>query len=160
MEVRMMSRARILVPVLVSFLASDSASHAVPLPEGERGTAQYCGTYVSGCEFGWHRLLGGYSQYLYPHSECGQCLFGVDNCHPDCELDDEDHETQAAYSAALEAAGRGDVVALMAARAVIPSWVRINEFRASVQLLACDRALVLANLPLHRMRAANLALHE
>jgi hypothetical protein len=55
---------------------------------------------------------------------------------------------QIAYRSAVAAAGRGDVLAVLALDESAGDFVRLNEDRASVQLLACDRSRIIANLSL------------
>ncbi len=111
----------------------------------------FCAQMLSGgCGFGWHVLQGpsggGYDGDE-AHGDCRQCIQGYP-CHTDCGASEEPEETRLAYDAAVAAAARGDAAGLVALSESADGYVRVNTARHSVQLLSCDRRLVIANLTL------------
>ena len=117
-------------------------------PVGE--PAYFCAwMFVDGCPFGDHVLQGpapnGYSG-LEAHGDCRTCVPGYP-CHSGCNPEEEE-DLDLAYGAALEAASRGDVTAVLALDGAVGRYVEVNGSRNAVQVFSCDGATVVANLPI------------
>ena len=105
--------------------------------------------FLDGCDFGDHVLQGpgpdGYDG-AEAHGDCRTCVIEFP-CHNSCGGLELDPEAKDAYAAAFEAAAKGDVDELLRQQRSAGRFIRVNAARSSVQLLSCDGASVIANLP-------------
>jgi len=111
--------------------------------------ADVCGWYFTeGCDFLWHTVEGpSVTGVMGLHGDCRYCLSGEGpyDCHPSCEPQD-DEETQLAYAEAMQALQASDRVTLVRLASVIPDYVTYNHERGAVQVLDCERNLVLGSV--------------
>lgn len=117
------------------------------------GEATLCADMLSfGCENSEHVLLGpspGGFDGAQAHGDCRECIFGIP-CHRGCSVQQtEDEETQLAYEVARQAASIGDVETLLALKSRLDRYILTNTDRGTIQLLSCDRSVVVSNLQLH-----------
>jgi len=121
-----------------------------------------CDTDIQyGCSGDYGHTTSSGTSYGNGHgtNQCYVCLYYGDptdasDCH-DCG--GLDHVTAAAYSTILKASRAGDVTTVMAVAQRVRGFVFFNEQRASVQILACDKVRVIANMPLKTAVQAHVA---
>ena len=112
----------------------------------------FCADFVSdSCKTGEHALLGPSGGGFDPseaHLDCRTCVFGLP-CHRGCNIQQtEDEETQLAYEEARQAAAIGDIESLVALASRLDRYIVTNNKRGTIQLLSCDRSIVVSNLEL------------
>ncbi len=143
-----MLKVRVLVALATILVASSASAQE----EGGGDIGGGCGVMMI-CS-GGHKVSGpaGGGVY-YPHMDCVTCLT-QGGCHPGCDQTLGDFKGK--YREILNAANDGDVGAILRVGATAGGYVTFNAARQSLQILSCNKAAVVANLPLRS--AADIAL--
>lgn len=98
-------------------------------------------------EQGYHEVNSPSDLLENPHSVCKLCIYG--ECHPPCEMHEEDEDVQAAYRSLIEAAADRNVPGVFAASlAGAHRFAEVNILRGSIQVWSCDGKELAANIPL------------
>jgi hypothetical protein len=137
--------------LLAATPATESLEQPVerPVVHGSEAPTQVCGWYFTeGCAFTWHKLQGPAGDgYEGLHGDCAYCLTGQGSydCHPSCLPAEEEEKVVLAYAEALEALAIDDRVTLVRLAEVIPQYVTFNANRGAIQILDCEKNLVLGS---------------
>ena len=84
-------------------------------------------------------------------------------CHEECVNEDADEKEQEAYLALIDAAYEGDIEDVLKMSGYAPGFVFLNEERQSLQVLSCDRSILVGHVPISdadmdRIRASTVGL--
>jgi hypothetical protein len=115
--------------------------------------AQSCG-YLQWCWESVHKMPPSYNGfYDTPHESCNVCPGYILDCHKECGISD-DLIAQSAVRSAVIVALEGDVNGVVALAHLAPQFIRYNSQRGAVQIMGCDKNVVLATLQVRNQALA------
>lgn len=134
---------RVLVAIAVSAL----------LGGANGASARECWSPQYDCgPFAYHDMCSTPEFDWYNFGHCGICLLcqgGWGGCHPLCyPADDEGESVKTAYATILDAAAEGDRLSVLRLGDSAPGYVHFNRERWAIQVLDCEKRVVIASLPI------------
>ena len=84
------------------------------------------------------------------------CAVPMSECHPYCV--DQDEEVNAAYAELVTAAAAGKVSLVLSLAPKLNGYVFFNAQRRSIQIVSCNRADLVANLPVRDSKVLAMAM--